>query len=407
MTVSERYTLLPLDSWAAILGISPWEFNGFVFPAAKSAQCRDVFHKFQWQTDHLSISEVADAIADAEQMIANELLYWPAPYYVVDEVIQYPRNRNRQAWGFAGDIRGEWKTFSVNWHKVIKGGVINRTLIGTITLAGGGITLSDLDGDGIQETFTATITDAAVGLITDANELGLYFVAANRHGEDVGEVWRVRPVDVSISGNVATFQGHRTLLANPSKAYAVAPADMVATDAANYITSLDCYRTFTDDTATEALPYQGVAIWKDNPDCADQDCTFSIYPLCLGQHQNEQGQIFASYGSACDWPFPTREADRLQINYVSGVPLVNGKMEKIFAQMVAYLSVSLLANERCGCDRTNRILAKLRAPILKFQDRAADAESYVEAANTFPSTFGGQWAWARIRQNRHIEAIGI
>lgn len=406
MAVSERYTLLPLDSWAAILGISAFEFNGFTFPAPKSAQCRDVFQKFQWQTDHLSTSEVADAIADAEEMIARALLYWPAPHYEVDEVVQYIRPYQRQLFGFAGDIRGDWKTFSCNWHKVIKGGVLNRTSIGTITLAGGGITLSDLDGDGILETFTATITDTAIGLITDANELGLYFVAANRHGEAIAETWRVRPVNVSISGNTATFQGHRTLLANPSVAYAVDPADMDATDAVNYITSLDCYRTFTDDTVTEALPYQGVAIWKNNPDCT-QDCTFSIKELCLGQDQNEQGQIFASFGNACDWPFPTREPNRVQINYVSGLPLVNGKVDKIMAQMIAYLSVSLLANEKCGCDRTNRILAKLRAPTLKFQDKSADAQSYEETTNPFPMTYGAQWAWWRVKSMLHIEAVSI
>jgi len=95
------------------------------------------------------------------------------------------------------------------------------------------------------------------------------------------------------------------------------------------------------------------------------------------------------------------------VNYVSGAPLVNGKMDKIFAQMVAYLSVSLLANEKCGCDRTNRILAKLRAPVLKFQDKSADAQSFAESTNSFPMTYGAQWSYARVKSMLDIEAIGI
>lgn len=404
MARADRYTLLSLDEWAATLGISPWEFGGFNYPVAKSAQCKSVFQQFPWQNDHLSRAEVADAIADAEAMLAAELGYNIAPAYTVDEVVSYPRNYNRRVFGYAGDIRGDWKTVSTKWHKVIKGGVLNRTLIGTIT--GNDLTASDLDGDGVKETFTATITNAAIGTLTDPYELALYFVAANRHGEPLDETWRIRPLRVSITGNTATLTGHRTLLANPSPEYAVDAAALDSAVPSNYVTSVECYRTFTDDTATSALPYQGVAIWKNNPDCT-QNCTFSIKGLCLGQHQNEQGQIFASFGNPCDWPFADREPDRLQVNYVSGVPMVSGKVDKLYAQMVAYLSVSLLANEMCGCDRTNRILSKLRSPTLKFQDKSADAQSYEESTNAFPQTWGAQWSYARVRALRHIEVVGI
>lgn len=407
MAVARTYSALSIDEWAAILGISPWDINQFRYPGTKSAQCKDVIYQYAWQKDHLAREEIGQAIADAEAMLAAELLYHPAPYYTVDEPIIYPRPHQRQLYGFAGDIRGNWKTFGTRWHKVIKGGVLNRTLLGTLTVVAGDITFQDLDGDGIQEQFTAVITNAAIGTtITDPYELALYFVAANRHGEPLDETWRIRPIRVSVSGTTATITGHKTVLVNPTPEYSVNAAELAATDTANYVTSIECWRTFTDDTATSATPYQGVAIWKNNPDCT-QDCTFSIKELCLGQDQNEQGQIFASFGDVCDWPFPDREPDRVQVNYVSGVPLVNGRMEKLYAQMVAYLSVSLLANEMCGCDRTNRILAKYRAPTLKFQDKSADAQSFEESTNAFPQTYGGQWAWWRVNERRHIEAVGI
>lgn len=404
MARASVYTLLSLDEWAAILGISPWEFNGCAYPGTKTAQCKDTFAQFQWQVDHLSREEVADAIADAERMIRDELLYWPAPAYTVDEVIQYPRPYQRNLFGLSGTWRGEWKTFGVNHHKVISGGVLNRTSIGTI--AGADLTNLDLDSDGVFETFQAVITNAAIGTLADPYELALYFVAANRHGEAISETWRIRPVTISITANTATITGHRTLLINPTPEFEVDPVPLDANIDANYVTSIDVYRTFTDTTATAALPYQGVAIWKNVPDCT-QDCTFSIKELCLGEHQNEQGQIFASFGEPCLWPFPSREPDRLEINYVSGLPLEQGRMQPEMARCVAYLSVSLLANEKCGCERTNRILARWKAPVTKFEDKAANATAFVEGDSPFPMTFGGQWAWNRVKRWRHLEIVGI
>lgn len=404
MAVSRTYSHLTIDEWAAVLQISPWEINQFKYPGSKTAQCSDVIYQYGWQKDHLSREEISQAIANAEQMIADELMYWPAPHYVLGETVIYTRPYQRQLSGYAGTPRGEWKSASARWHNIISGGVLNRTQIGTIT--GGNLGKLDEDGDGVFETFTATITDPAIGTITDPNELALYFISVNRHGEVLDETWRIRPVKVTIAGNTATFRGHRTLLANPAPEYAV---DATANDAkvdANYVTSVECWRTFTDTTATAALPYQGVAEWKTIPGCTN-GCTFAINPLCINEQNYAQGEFYADFGNTCDWPFPNREADRLSISYVSGVPLVNGRMAKYYAEIVAYLSVSLLASEKCGCDRTNRILDKLRAPVLKFQDKSADATSYAESANAFPMTYGAQWAWARVNANRHIEAVSL
>lgn len=405
MAVATTYTLLPLDTWADILMIDPFEFNGFSSPQAKTAQCAYAFRQFGWQADHINRLEVADAIAAAEQMLADELVFWPAPKYFVDEVQLYPRPHQRNLFGMAGTARGEWKALQLNWHNVLSGGVFNRTLIAQI--AGANVTTSDLDGDGFFETFTATITDPAIAAITDPDELAVYFVAGDRHGEDMGETWRVRPVKVRISGNTATFTGHRTLLTNPAKAYVVNPTNLDPTTAANYVTALDCYRVFTDTTATSPLNYQGVAIWKNDPTCT-QDCTFSILPLCLGEHQNEQGMVFASFGTQDCWPFGDREPDRLQVNYVAGLPLdSNGQMQRAAARAVTYLSVALLAHDRCGCDRSNRMISYYRDRVAKFVDNAANATAYQDSNNSFPMTFGGQFAWSWVKNNRHAEVVGI
>src|ERR1051326_2216354 len=122
MARASQYTGLSIDEWAAILGISPFDINQFRYPGTKSAQCKDVIFQYAWQRDHLSREEIAEAIASAESMIAEQCLFWPYPHYVIDEQIPYPRNYNRRAWGFAGDMRGDWKSVGLANHKFIKGG---------------------------------------------------------------------------------------------------------------------------------------------------------------------------------------------------------------------------------------------------------------------------------------------
>jgi len=400
---ASTFTGLPIDTWAAILGIDPWSFNNCRYPGPKSAQCSDVLYQFPYQADHLAREEVAEAIADAELMLSQELLFWPYPRYIVGEVQPYPRPHQRDLYGFAGTSRGEWKTIQLNQKKIISGGVFNRTAIAGVPV----ITKLDEDGDGVFETFQAVVTDVAIGSITDPYELALYFVAANRHGEALDETWRVRPLTISISGNVATFRGSRPLLINPEIEFGVVVSQLDATDDTNYVTALECWRVFTDDTATAALPYQGVAEWKTIPGCT-QDCTFEIKELCLGEHNNDQGRVFASFGSASAWPFHDREPDRVNVNYVAGLPLIDGRIPNEMARIITYLSVSLLANEKCGCDRSNRILAKWRAPILRFEDNNdAGAQAFAGNRTPFPMTVGGNYAWQRVKRMRDVEVVSI
>lgn len=399
MARASTYTGLSLDEWGAILGISPWDLNQFAYPAPKGAQCADVIFQYPWQRDHLSREEIAQAIADAEAMVADELHYWPYPRYIVNEVVEYPRPKERPLFGYAGTPRGEWKTVQLAWHKVISGGLLNRASLGNTTA----LTLTDPDGDGVNELFTATLTVPAG---TSAAEVGLYFREADRLGEPLSETWRVRPVRVAVSGTTATITGHATLLAQPALTQGVNAAKLEAKDNNNYVMGLEGWRVFTDTTATAEKPYQGVAAWKNVPDCT-QDCTFSVRELCLGEHHNDGGRVFASFGTPSSWPFAEREPDRLYVNYVAGLPLEGGRMNGEMARVIAYLSASLLASEKCGCERSERILAHWRKRVTRFEDASARASAFADSANPFPMTEGGQYAWRRIYRMKDVEAVLI
>lgn len=379
--------------------MSPWEFNQIGYPGKKSAQCKDVFFQYQYQRDHLGREEVAQAIADAERMMADACRFWPAPQYFINEEVDYPRPHQRAQFGFAGTPRGEWKTVQLRWHRFVSGGVFSRTSLGTTA----SITLSDPDGDGIKERFTATVTIPAN---TSPDEIALYFTAADRDSEPLDEIWRIRPVRVSVSSTTATIIGHTALLVKPNLTFGINAAELDAKTETNYVTSLEGWRVFTDTSSTDADPAHGVAIWKNDPACT-QDCTFSLIPLCLGHDNDESSTVFASFGSPSTWPFSYREPDRLKVNYVAGLPLENGQMQKEMARAITYLSTSLLANEKCGCERVNRILEKWQARITRFEDSANKAAAFAPSDNPFPMTVGGQFAWKRVHDWRDMEVVSL
>src|SRR4051812_49959004 len=113
-------TLMPLDTWAKIMGVSPWWFNqiGDGFAVADTAQCEHIFKQFSWQGDFLSREEIARSIEMAEDLIATESGYWPAPKYFTDEVHQYPRPYNRELYAGGRTWRGQLKSVELDWHKV-------------------------------------------------------------------------------------------------------------------------------------------------------------------------------------------------------------------------------------------------------------------------------------------------
>src|SRR5689334_9771964 len=250
-------TLLPLDTWAKVMGVNPWEFNqiGTGFPVSNAAQCNHVWFQHSWQQDFLSREEIAKCIDMAEDMIAQELTFYPAPKYILNEVQQYPRPYNRELYAGGRTWRGQQKSVELNWHKVQGGGTLARTLIN----AGTGVVLSDTDGDGINDTFTLTQATTA----TDPNEVALYFAVADRNNADVDETWRIRPVKVAIAGGTATVTGHSSLLVVPDLTFRTDAAVLDVTTSGNYVTTLDVYRLYTNDDTTTSQ--QGNAIWEVRP----------------------------------------------------------------------------------------------------------------------------------------------
>lgn len=381
-------TLLPLDTWALKMGINPWEFNqiGEGFPVANTQQCEHVWFQTSWMQDFLSREEVAICIAQAEDMIGQELGYYPAPKYFRDEV-QSVTSRN---WD------GSWpyrlQSVQLDHHKVQGGGILNRTLVAS----GIAVTVSDRDGDGVWDTFTA-VTPAQT-VVTDPGEVAAYFTITQRAGAPLDETWRIRPIISSITAGVVSIEGPSYLVVNPLKTLGFTAASLDVTSADTYIGTIDIYRVFRDDSTDPAN--QGNAIWE-NP-CLTPPCSVEYDALCIGDRRGETGFVSVAWNQNGCCPNANRPPDRVSINYLAGEPLINYQMSNALADVVAHLATALLPGDKCGCERSTRIVAYWRtvAPAQGEGLRADIAGNF--GVNPFGPQRGAVYAWSRILKLRQL-----
>lgn len=396
MARADTETLLPIDTWGKIMQISPWELNqiGAGFPRPNAAQCPHVFFQFSWQQDFLSREELAQSIEMAEHAIASELGYWPAPKYFLDEPREYPRPARRDLYGDAYTNRWQLKAVQLNWAKVQGGGTLARTSIN----AAAAVVYSDPDGDGVNELFT--VTQATT--VTDPSELALYFTAASRNNEAIAETWRIRPVKISIAAGVATFTGHSSLLVDPDLTLRTDAEVLNVTVVANFVTTVEVYRVYRDDTVdTDAgTSRQGYAMWEMT-DCETPPCGVDVAPICIGTRNTDIGFVRVDYapGAECKSYAP----DRLSVSYLAGEPLVNGQMAQHMADIVAHLATAMLPVEKCGCERSNRIIAHWRqvAPS-SGEGLRENLTGLGNDNNPFGPQRGALYAWNKVKRLRTL-----
>ena len=335
-------TLLSLDQWAQVMSFEPFQFNqigesngGTGLQFARDNQCSDVFYQYSYQKQFLSRTEVASAIAKAEAAIFPILNFYPAPNYVVAEEHNYPNDYrlNMPDWLTP---RGLWKSVGLNSKFFCEIGTISRTAIS----ANQAYVSSDTDGDGVNDTFTITVATTE----TNPDYIAVYFNASDR--QDLDETWRIRPIHVTISGGNAVITGHLSQLTDPALQLLPDPVPLQVEDTP-YVSSVDVYQVKPDTTTI------GTAYWNSRADLGwcygATSAAIDSYEIALRKENYIRPIIYTA-------PTLGRAPDRVEINYLSGIPLRNGKVQAPYAQMIAYLATSYLPAMACGCDRVEQIL---------------------------------------------------
>ena len=411
--------LLPLDTWRSILGANPWHFFQFaddsIVPLTSS--CSDLVYKYDWQgTGAAGREGIIRAIEQAETRLIDFLSYSPAPHFITEEhrFPVYPDVRFDQL-GYAG-ADGRWRGLQLKEGYIQKIGVEKRDLISAVNL-----TYSDEDGDGLDETWTAT----ANVTFTDITQVACYVPAADRlDGDAVSEEYRILPIKVTISGGVATITGKAWLMALPVLYEGAAVAPLDPTDSTNFLTTIEVYHLYCDPTGTTYDTSQAKLIWETRPHpywCYCGVCNSSTNPansydpaaegyamarvslrdpqaglagIGEAQYNSTSGQYYSVNWLQC------RPPDRVVVRYQAGVPLeTNGQMSKRWQQIVAYFAAAELAAPICACQDANRVLYHWQFDLARTG--GADGESYGAVSQDminckFGTRRGAYYAWQQV-----------
>jgi hypothetical protein len=413
MARADTYTLLALDRFARLAGITPPHFNQAtgttVFPLI--GDCGDVWWQFPWvNADQVSRDELASTMADVEHDIAMALGYWPAPIWIYGEPHSYSRPYRPDSYGTSLNVRGQHKSIQAKNGKIISPGTRATTLI----TSGAGVVFSDPDGDGYSE--RATVTTPTT--LTETCELHCYFFGHN--GE---QVWEIRPPrSVTITGGNVVFTFDAWLLLDPDL-WDVYPTgdDMHAIDLqaiANYVTRIDVYREYTDTTAVSAVFY-----WENDPasgftacSCCGGSgcvaCTLQTQDGCIHIRDVDLGLVVplpATYSAtSAAWAANSwgecREPDQVTISYYAGNlsreysrGLTCDPLSNEMAQAITWMTIARLERPLCACNNSHVMAMDLKRD-LAFTP--ADGGNYIlsddDLSNPFGTRKGEVMAWRKI-----------
>ena len=374
------YTLLSVDRFAKIMGITPAHFWGAMAPSVNpkvfpESICASVWKKYAWQSnDKVSRYDLAIEIARAEQDVANVLGYWPAPHWVDNEKLMYPRYYRRDLFTGGGDIRGLAKSVTSKWGKVVKTGQRAVSLVGVASVAGGTLQYLDEDGDGVAET-------AVIGLattLTDPTEIKIY--RHDQAGYPEFEIREARRKYITGGFFYAGFDSWLLIDEGLWEAYPVEGGNFAVdiSTTANFVPSVDVYREYVDTTANSCYlnwenAYTNCAV------CNGAGCTVCAtieQGGCLRIRDANQGELApipAEYDSDTgewnysDWSTKGREPDYVRVYYRAGIQsreFLAGRthleMPYDLARVIAHLVTARIERPFCGCSNIQSLAEYLR-----------------------------------------------
>jgi len=418
-------TRLPLDTWAAILGIDPRHFNQITTAAKVATVCSTVWKQFAWQeNDQVGREDVAEAIQQAERLIEDYVGYNLLPAWAVDERVTVTKAAIPEVINVSlRNARHYSMTFKARRGHIISGGIQAKDLIE----AGAAVVYTDPDADGYPE--TATITVATT--VTDPEEIALFVPGEGGHDD-----FELRPLidpasrrrSVSIAGGVATIVMQRELLVDQDLWNALDPEAVDGDVDANFLATVDVYRRRNDPQTQVTLmwsPREG-----DSCNCSDSTC-----PTCA--HSTQVGCLIAYDFRQGIWSFRPgtfsettnsftateaavgRNPDHLRVWYRSGLqdeaqdaPTL--EMDPVWARAVTYLSLTFLTRPLCGCNNIQNLAKRMTEDLALVVATPAASQSFRIndriLNNPWGTMRGAAYAWqvANSQSDRRIgQAVAL
>lgn len=345
-----NFSLQPLAFWT--LG------NPSLFDPA--IECNRPWSKYDYQQpDQASRQNLAETLRDAEEAVANFVGYRPAPTWLEDVIVPFPK------------IYGKWHTSNgknftghnasvyadVGW--VIDGGIRGTTLMGAdLPLA-----YDDVDGDGWDEMAAVVVTKPVTPDIIPASQVVKIF-HSGYGGDTRSEIREVKLV--AEDATTWTFRIDSWLLVDPElyEAFPMRtgfePIDATAPE--NFVLTVDAYWEFNDFTSPP-----GTLIWEE------QESEPVFQPAFLEVKDRVNGLIIphpARYDIDNDVWVETSYSrpytpDRVQMNLYAGkfandylLNLTRDPLDDILAQAISYIAAARTNRDICACN--NDVVETLR-----------------------------------------------
>lgn len=406
MARAETKTKLPLDRWAALLGINPLHFNG-VYVRSPTV-CQQPWLQFPYQAaDRVGREEVAIAIAQAEAAIERHLRYRLLPTWEVDEWQPTVRPIRAELHNLSvTDLRGYSQTVQAKWGHFITGGIKGTP---ALLEADAAIAWSDVDGDDYEETGTVEVT---VDAGQPACEVRVFFPVSNAMVLTAAEdQWEIRPVSVSVSGTTATIRFRREQAVLPERQLdLVPPADddhLRGVDGSvdgNFLAEVDVYVIANDPQTQATFLWESFASEDENPG----DYTAQTgYLMPRGDRRLSQvGYRPATWNAttsafvAAEWSVQ-RQPDIVRLYYAAGLrnndlacPMTT--MDPDWERVVAHFAAALLDRPICECNNVHSYMQHWQRDLAIAGEDESISISAADLSSQFGTRRGAIAAWRRV-----------
>lgn len=417
MARASTHTLLALDRFAKILGLTPPHFNQAAGSTVfTNRPCNDIFFQHAWQfSDTVSREDIAVAIKSSEDDITAALGFSPAPVWIESEMHTYPRYYRPEYFTVDGlNTRGQRKSIQAKLGKFILAG---RRATSEVT-SGVTVVYTDPDGDGFDE--LATITTPTT--LEDKCEIKVYFA-----GEGGEQEWEIRPAKtVTITGGNVVFTFDSWQLIDPDL-WEAFPTDanlgaISLETSGNFVTTVDVYREFTDFTQSSAQSF-----WEPTPKISGVNlsgfcvacgsttgtcvaCSLTSQTGCLHVRDVDNGLVVtqpATYNTTTEqWDqvnyVVCREPDIVKLWYYAGdlsQRFLSNKdcdsLSDFYAYAITWLAVARLDRPLCSCTAIKALTQSLMED-LALTGASSHLLSEEDLNNPFGTRRGAINAWRRI-----------
>lgn len=324
-------TLLPLARYAQIMQINLPHFQQMNGPKAPlRSGCDDIW-------DQNARELLAWTMQQAEELIAIELGYYPAPKFITSEQQHY------------GRVRGDW------WNAELKTdwGYVENFGTETLTLVQADATVQylSLDNNPNEREETARIGNSLYGDLSSCSracDVAVFFRVADGAEDAASEHWEIRPIKVDIDGSTMRITADSALFIKPGL-WSLTQNDCAASDDSlawrynfelgNLVSAVDVYCRTVNTTNPLTLQY---------PDYCT-DCTHLTSTGCAYPTDAKRGfftaQDTANTGGC--W-----QPESVLVNYRAGLPLDSRcQMNPNLERAIVKLTNVLLPEPPCGyCD---------------------------------------------------------